>query len=133
MHTNPEAVQSPDVPTSDAFTRTMGQICWLMTLSPAHRDQPISLIEAHVSAPLMFKQVRVYLKDKQPLAAVIWAYASDDIKQKIVEGSHTMALNDWRSGPEVVVVDCISPFAPRETFVNQFMAQVPSPNKHQPN
>ena len=132
MNTKPEAVQPPDVPTSEEFTRTMGQICWLMTLSPAHRDRPISLIEAHVSAPLMLKQVRVYLKDKQPVAVVIWAYASDDIKQKIDGGYHTMALNDWRSGPEVVVVDCISPFAPPETFVNQFMAQVPSPNKRQP-
>ncbi len=133
MHTKSEAVQPPDVPKSEEFTRTMGQISWLMTLSTAHRDQPISLIEAHVSAPLMFKQVRVYLKNKQPLAAVIWAYASQDIKQKIADGNYTMALNDWRSGPEVVVVDCISPFAPPETFVNQFMAHVPSPNKHQPN
>ena len=132
MSTKPAAVKPPDVPTSEEFTRTMGQICWLMTLSPAHRDRPISLIEAHVSAPLMFKQVRVYLKDKQPLAAVTWAYASDEVKRKIAEGNHVMGLNDWRSGPEVVVVDCISPFAPSETFVNQFMAQVPLQNKSNP-
>ncbi|MCP3971729.1 MAG: toxin-activating lysine-acyltransferase [Rhodobacteraceae bacterium] len=104
----------------------MGQVCWLMTLSKDHRDKPISLIEAHVSAPLMLKQVRVFTKGKQPLAAVLWAYVSPEVKAKLDTGTHVMSLQDWRSGPEVVVVDCISPLVDGQMFVKEFMAQVQS-------
>lgn len=114
----------PGAPTSEEFTRTLGQVTWLMTLSEQHRDCPISVIEAHVSAPLMFKQVRVFLKGKQPVAALIWAYVSPDVKAKIDGGNHVMALQDWRSGPDVKVVDCISPFAEGQVFIDQFMTQV---------
>ena len=99
----------------------MGQVAWLMTLSPDHRKQAIEMFEAHVSAPLMFKQVRVYTKGKQPLAAVIWAYASAEVKAKIEAGGHVMGLQDWRSGPEIVVVDCVSPFVDKKPIVEEFL------------
>ena len=111
-------------PTSEEFTRVLGQVAWLMSMSKDHRDKPISLIEAHVSAPLMYKQVRVFTKGKQPLAAVLWAYASSELKSKLTTGSYEMGLHDWRSGPEILVVDCISPFMDSKIFVNEFMAQV---------
>lgn len=113
----------PDVPTSEEFTRTMGQVAWLMTLSKKHRKKPIELIEAHVSAPLMFKQVRVFTKGKQPLAAVLWAYASLEVKAKLKSDNYIMTLQDWRSGPEIVIVDCISPLADPQLFIDQFMAE----------
>lgn len=119
----------PSLPTSDEFARTMGQITWLATLSKEHREKPISWVEAHVSAPLMYKQVRVFTKGKQPLAAVIWAYVSPEVKLKLSNGDHVMSLGDWRSGPEVVVVDCISPLMDGQMFIDQFMAQVADATK----
>mgnify|MGYP000303369547 CR=1 FL=1 len=119
----------PDVPTSEEFSRTMGQVAWLMTLSKKHRDLPISYQETHLAAPLMFKQVRVFTKGKQPLAAVIWAYVSPEIKQKLEAGDYTMQLEDWRSGPEVAIVDCISPLVDPKVFVDQFLSQVEDARK----
>ena len=112
------------VPTSEELVRTMGQVTWLLTLSKDHRDKPISFVESHVTTPLMFKQVRVYTKGKQPLAAVVWAYVSPEVKEKIAAGDYKMTLQDWRSGPEVVVVECISPFLEPSVFTDQFMKQV---------
>ena len=94
-----ETAKKPDLPTSEEFSQTMGQVAWLMTLSKEHRSKPISYQEAHLTAPLMFKQVRVFEKDKQPLAAVIWAYVSPEVKSKIEAGGYTLSLQDWRSGP----------------------------------
>lgn len=108
-------------PSSEEFTHTLGQVTWLMTLSANHRKQPIELIEAHVSAPLMFKQVRVFTKGKQPLAAVLWALVSPEVKTKIDVGGYVMTLQDWRSGPEIVVVDCISPFTDKQPIIDEFL------------
>lgn len=119
----------PKVPTAGEFTQTMGQVAWLMTLSKEHRDKPISILEAHVSAPLMFKQVRVFTKGKQPLAAILWAYVSPEVKAKLEDNDYVMTLQDWRSGPEVVIVDCISPLMDPKMFIDQFMSQVEAAQK----
>ncbi|MEO9649845.1 MAG: toxin-activating lysine-acyltransferase [Roseobacter sp.] len=114
----------PSLPTSEEFSRSLGHVTWLMTQSPHHKKRQIELIEAHVIAPLMFKQVRVYLNGKQPLAAVIWASVSDVVKEKLEAGGYIMQLQDWRSGPEVVVVDCVSPLGDPKVFTEKFIAQV---------
>lgn len=113
----------PKLPSSEEFTHVLGQVTWLMTLSKPHRERLIAHIDDLVVAPLMLKQVRVYLKGKQPLAAVMWAYASSEVKAKIGCPPFIMGLNDWRSGPDIVVVDCISPFADPNIFIEQFKAQ----------
>ena len=112
------------LPGADDFSKALGQVTWLMTLSKAHRDKSVGWIEAHVSAPLMFRQVRVFLRDKQPVAAIIWAYASNEVKARLEAGDHQMALADWRSGEEVVIVECISPLMNGQPFIDNFMADV---------
>lgn len=120
----------PDVPNAADFSQTLGQVTWLMTLSKAHRHKPISWVEAHVSAPLMFKQVRVFVRGKQPIAALIWAYVTPDLKVKLESGEdYSMTLEDWRSGPEVVIVDCISPLMDRQMFIDKFMSDVSAAHK----
>jgi hemolysin-activating ACP:hemolysin acyltransferase len=114
----------PDFPSSDDFVRQMGQITWLMTISAEHSSKPISYIERLVSAALMMKQARVILKEKQPLAAIMWAFVTPDIKRKITGLDYTIKLQDWRSGPELVVVDCISPFVPKAKIIKHFEEQV---------
>lgn len=116
-------INRPDVPSSDEFTRALGQITWLMTTSKRHRALNIVWLEAHVIAPLVFKQVRVILKEKRPVAAIIWAYASKTVAQKIADGGYDMRLEDWRSGPEVTVVECISPFGHEQRFIDAFLAE----------
>lgn len=114
---------APEVPTSEEFTTALGRVTWLMTVSPEHKDKTAAWIEAHVAAALMFKQVRVYMKDKQPVAAVIWALVSPEVKAKLKTGVYSMALQDWRSGPEIMVVNCISPFAPAKQIADGFLRQ----------
>lgn len=116
--------KTPPVPTSEEFLRTMGQVSWLMTLSPEHRDRPIRYLEAHLAAPLMLKQVRVVTRGSQPVAALSWAYASPEVKARIEAGGHVMALGEWRSGPEIVIVEVISPLIDRQIVINQFLGQI---------
>jgi len=118
------AGQTP--PTSEEFTRTLGQATWLMTVSKQHRSKDIAFVEAAICAPLMYKQLRVFLQGKQPVAVLTWAYASEEVKAKVEAGEGPLQLHDWRSGPEVVVVDCISPFTDKKKFIDAFMSEVAS-------
>jgi hemolysin-activating ACP:hemolysin acyltransferase len=111
-------------PTSDEFISTLGRVTWLMGLCDTHRKMRVSDIEAAIQAPLMFKQLRVFLKGKQPVAALTWAYASADVVQRVKNGNIKLALNEWRSGPEIIVVRCISPFAESDIFIDKFNSEV---------
>lgn len=109
---------------SATFAQVMGNAVWLMTMSKAHRDLPIRVVEDLISPAILIKQFRLFSKDKQPVAFLIWASVSDEVKAKIDAGGYTLHLSDWRSGPHVVVLDCISPFNPREQFEKQFQSSL---------
>ena len=112
-----------DLPSSDEFTKTLGKVVWLLGMSKEHRREPISTIEASFIAPLMFKQLRLIFEGKNPVAAVTWAYASPAVRERIDAGE-PLDLQDWRSGPELVIVDCVSPFVKRDIVKEKFLAEI---------
>ncbi len=117
-----------NAPTSAEFLRTLGQVTWLMGLSPAHRDLPIRDIEARIQAPLFFKQLRVFSEGNRPIAAVTWATVSAPVAEALRFPQYAIQLRDWQSGNELVIVDCISPFVERARIESLFWDHVRSPN-----
>jgi cytolysin-activating lysine-acyltransferase len=95
-----------------------------MTVSKVHRDLPIREIEARVSPAVLLQQFRIYLKGKQPSAFLSWAAVSDEVKARFDAGNTTLAAHEWRSGENIVVVECVSPFADRAEIEKQFMASI---------
>lgn len=118
--------QKEAFPTVDSatFASVMGQAVWLMSMSKDHRELPIKTVEDLLSPAILLKQFRLYSKGKQPLALVVWASVSDEVKARLESGDKKLELTEWRSGPNIVVVDCISPLHPADTFIETFMASV---------
>ena len=107
----------------------MGQAVWLMTMSKNHRDLPIRVVESLVSPAILLRQFKLYSKGKQPVAFLIWASVTDEVKAVLDAGGQIEKLEDWRGGSNLVVVDCISPLAPSETFEKQFLESVKAAQK----
>jgi len=112
-----------DLPGSEEFTSTLGKIVWLLGMSKEHRREPISTIENSFIAPLMFKQLRLIFEGRNPIAALTWAYASPAVRER-VEAGEPLELQDWRSGSEFVVVDCVSPFVKSDIVKEKFVAEI---------
>jgi hemolysin-activating ACP:hemolysin acyltransferase len=119
---NPPA-QLPDVAT---FSSVLGQAVWLMTVSAKHRDLKVSDIEALVTPAVVLQQFKLYYKGKQPIAFVSWAMVSDKVKARLETGDRHLDASDWRSGSNVVIVECVSPFAERAEIEAQFWQTVKS-------
>ena len=105
---------------AQTFGSALGQAVWLMTMDKRYRDLPIREIERIVATPIFLRQFKLYSKGKQPVAFLSWALVSDEMKTRIEAGDTGLELNEWRSGKNVVVVDCVSPFNSREVFVKRF-------------
>ncbi|WP_257898195.1 toxin-activating lysine-acyltransferase [Roseovarius mucosus] len=54
-----------------------------MTMDKRYRDLPIREIEALVATPILLRQFKLYSKDKQPVAFLTWASASDAVTAKV--------------------------------------------------
>jgi cytolysin-activating lysine-acyltransferase len=107
---------------AQTFASVMGQAVWLMTMSKKHRDLPIREIENLVAPAILLRQFKLYSKGKQPVAFLTWANVSDEVKARLDKGERSLEIADWRSGTNIVVMDCVSPFNPAETFSQKFLS-----------
>jgi cytolysin-activating lysine-acyltransferase len=115
--------QLPDVAT---FSSVLGQAVWLMTVSAKHRDLKVSDIEALVTPAVVLQQFKLYYKGKQPIAFLSWAMVSDDVKARFEAGERRIDASQWRSGSNLVIVECVSPFAESSEIEKQFWSSATS-------
>lgn len=107
-------------PDAQTFGSTLGNAVWLMTMDKRYRDRAISEVEARIATPILLRQFKLYSKDDQPVAFLTWASVTDEAKEKHAAGN-ALALEDWRAGPNLIVVDCVSPFNSPEVFEQRFL------------
>lgn len=113
-------------PDAATFASSMGQAVWLMTVSKAHRDLKVSDVEKLITPAILLQQFKIYLKDKQPIAFLAWASVSNEVKTRFDAGNYTLEAHEWRSGRNIIVVECVSPFADRAEIEKQFFDRIQS-------
>ncbi|MEO9825323.1 MAG: toxin-activating lysine-acyltransferase [Paracoccaceae bacterium] len=103
------------------FSEFLGTAAWLMSLSAKHRKMPVGYLDSHVLPAILLKQFRIITKSDMPVAFLSWALVSDEIEQSGKVSNGKLGLEDWRSGPNMAVVACISPFAPSAEVIERFL------------
>ncbi|MBW3245452.1 toxin-activating lysine-acyltransferase [Epibacterium sp. DP7N7-1] len=110
----------------DEFGVFLGLASWLMSMSEDHKEMPFSVLDDVVLPAILLKQFRLIRKNGTPIAFISWATVSDEIKSALDSGEKgKLAADEWRSGPNLVIVECVSPFAPtaiiKEHFLEKFV------------
>jgi cytolysin-activating lysine-acyltransferase len=143
--TNPEnskAEPAPGVPRTVA--EALGQIVWLLSQSPMHRELKIKDLEWSFMPAVLHEQFRVFRfgplpgsadmdpasfakaglsresLEQLPLGVAIWASLSADAEAKLEKGEK-LTPQEWRSGDRVWLVELISPFATPENRISEAM------------
>lgn len=109
---------------AQTFASTMGQAVWLMTMSEAHKELPIRIVEERIAPALLLRQFKLYSKGNQPVAFLVWASVSDEVKERIENGEKKLDVKEWRSGNNIVILDCVSPFNPAAVFEQKFLSEL---------
>ncbi|MEM7069953.1 MAG: toxin-activating lysine-acyltransferase [Pseudomonadota bacterium] len=102
------------------FGSTFGIVVWLMTMDKRYADVLVKELEKKILPAILLQQFKLYSKKSQPVAFLTWAAVSDEIKVKIDKGNTELELTDWRSGNNMTVLDCVSPFADHQVFIDEF-------------
>ena len=121
----------------------LGQITWLFSQSPLHKQLPIGALEWSVMPAILHEQFRVFrfgplpgLEDvkpqdlapgfdkagleQMPLGVAFWGNLSGAAEKK-VEAGERLALADWKSGDRLWLLELIAPFATAENKLAEIM------------
>ena len=103
----------------------LGHGAWLMSQVPTHKHFFIADIEWMLVPPVATGQFRLWRNEGMPVGFATWALLSEDAEKRILEGGiRRLAPKDWNSGPNVWLMDLLTPFGGREEAVREMKEQV---------
>lgn len=126
------------------LAEALGQVTWLLSQAPLHREMKIKDLEWSFMPPLLHEQFRLFsfgplpgmdedavkalaplgftqeVLETLPLGVAIWAKLSLAAEARIERGERLKA-EDWCSGDRVWLVELVSPFATPENKLSEAM------------
>jgi cytolysin-activating lysine-acyltransferase len=104
-------------------SEVLGEITWLMSQSPLHKQLFISDLEWLVMTPMMLQQFRLFYDQSKPVGVVFWASVSEEVEARLAAGNARMRPQDW-SGDRLWMVEVIAPFGKGEEMIRDLKTQV---------
>lgn len=122
----PESIFTKPVPEGAAkkVSEVLGEITWLMSQSPLHKQFFISDLEWFVMAPVLLQQFRLFYDKDKPIGVVFWATVNDEVEERLESGTSRLRPQDWKSGNSLWVVEVIAPFGGSEEMVRDLKTKV---------
>jgi cytolysin-activating lysine-acyltransferase len=105
-------------------SEVLGEITWLMSQSPLHKQLFISDLEWLVMTPMMLQQFRLFYDQSKPVGVVFWASVSEEVEARLAAGNARMRPQDWKSGDRLWVVEVIAPFGKGQEMLSDLKASV---------
>ena len=139
----PETMGKGDAGAPHTVAEALGQITWLFSQSPLHKQLPIGALEWSVMPAIIHEQFRVFRfgplpgleavkpeglapgftrdgLEQMPLGVAFWGLLSAKAEKK-VEAGQRLELADWKSGKRLWLLELISPFATAENKLAEVM------------
>jgi cytolysin-activating lysine-acyltransferase len=88
----------------------LDQVINLMTFSDIHKVWTVDQVNRCIVPPVNLKQCTGIIEDGYLVAWVSWAFMSEEIGDKFLDGAYTMQPESWRSGDRLILMDLIAPF-----------------------
>jgi cytolysin-activating lysine-acyltransferase len=101
-----------------------GEIVWLFSQSPKHKNFFVSDLEWLVMTPILLKQFRVFYAQDRPIGVALWAYVNDEVEQRLMAGNARMAPGDWKSGEKLWLADIVAPFGGHDAMIKDLKEHV---------
>lgn len=140
---SPSASQSPPPGAPKTVAEAIGQIVWLLTQSPLHREMKLKDLESTFMPAVVHEQFRIFrfgplpgtenidpstlapgmskeAIEQLPLGVAIWGHLSEAAEGKL-EAGERLTPEEWKSGDRTWLVELISPFATPQNKLSEVM------------
>jgi cytolysin-activating lysine-acyltransferase len=124
-NSSPATMFSEKTPEGAARTvsQVFGEIAWLFTQSPNHKNLYVSDLESRVMVPVILQQFRLFYDQQKPVGVLFWAMANDETAKRIEAGEKRLRPQDWKSGDKIKLVEVIAPFGGSKEMVNDWQTK----------
>lgn len=105
-------------------SQMLGEITWLLTQSPIHRQLFIGDLEWFVMPPLLLEQYRVFYGPDRPAGVAFFASVGAETEARLLEGAPKLRADEWKSGDRPWLVELIAPFGGQQEMLADLAANV---------
>lgn len=90
--------------------QALGEITWLMTQSPIHKQLFIGDLEWFAMPALLLEQFRIWNGPNSPAAVALWATVSPETEARLEAGGNKLRPDEWQGGDRPWLIDLVAPF-----------------------
>ncbi len=101
-----------------------GEVVWLFTQSPKHKNFFLFDLEWLVMTPIMLQQFRVFYAPDRPIGVALWAFVNEAVEKRLMSGNARLAPNDWKSGDRLWLVDIVAPYGGQDEMIKDLKEKV---------
>lgn len=102
----------------------IGHAAWLMSKSGYHKHLFFVDSEWLLLPPILHGQYRMWRQKGLPVGFASWAFLSDEIDSRMVQGFRRLAPAEWKSGPHAWLIDLVAPFGGESAMVQDIKEKV---------
>ncbi len=104
--------------------QALGEITWLMSQSPIHKQLFIGDLEWFAMPAILLEQFRIWNGPNSPAAVALWATVSDETQARLVAGGNKLRPDEWKNGANPWLIDLVAPFGAVDEILADLSANV---------
>ena len=116
--------QSNTPPPKKTVSQVLGEVTWLLTQSPVHKQLFIGDLEWFIMPPLLLEQFRIFNGPQHPVGVALWARVSEDTDKRLREGAFKLRMDEWKGGSIPWLIELIAPFGGHDEIMADFSAAI---------
>lgn len=111
-------------PSPKTVAQMLGEITWLMTQSPIHKQLFIGDLEWFAMPAVLLEQFRIFYGPNSPAAVALWATVSEETEKRLKEGAHKLRADEWQGGDRPWLIELVAPFGGQDEILADLSASV---------
>lgn len=102
----------------------LGEITWLLTQSPIHKQLFVGDLEWFCMPPIMHRTFRMFYGPQSPAAVVMFAQVSAETDARLEAGGYKLRADEWVGGDIRWLIEMVAPFGAQEEIMVDFSANI---------
>lgn len=120
-----------EAPIADAgpqktVSQVLGEITWLMTQSPVHKQLFVGDLEWFCMPAILLEQFRIFYgpTPQTPAAVALWASVSEETETRLKGGAQKLRPDEWKGGDRLWLIELIAPFGAQDEVMRDLASSV---------
>lgn len=102
----------------------LGEITWLLTQSPIHKQLFIGDLEWFCMPPVLHRTFRMFYGPQSPAAVVLFARVSSETDARLEAGGYKLRPDEWVSGDIRWLIEMVAPFGAQDEIMADFASNI---------